>query len=188
MRGETTVTVPDSAADPAAGARLAALLAYPGETLAVDLAAAEETLRAELPEAAEAVAQFSAAVLPLSPEEREELYTRTFDINPLCTLEIGWHLFGEEYHRGALLVRLRRELAQHGVPESAELPDHLVHVLPLLDRMPAGEGREFACACVFPALEKMRHGFAERSDNPYGCVLQAVALLLEFRFGSAGQD
>ncbi len=40
----------------------------------------------------------------------EELYTRTFDLNPVCALEIGWHLFGEDYERGAFLVRMRDQL------------------------------------------------------------------------------
>ena len=30
----------------------------------------------------------------------EETFTRTFDVNPACALEVGWHLFGEEYARG----------------------------------------------------------------------------------------
>ena len=42
---------------------------------------------------------------PGRPEQIQELYTRTFDINPVCTLEIGWHIFGEDYARGALLVK-----------------------------------------------------------------------------------
>ena len=48
----------------------------------------------------------------------QELFTRTFDINPACASR-GGHLFGEEY-RGAL--RPDAELRRLGLEESAELP------------------------------------------------------------------
>ena len=69
----------------------------------------------------------------LGSTELEELYTRTFDINPVCSLEVGWHLFGEDYNRGAFLVRMRGLLREHGIEEGAELPDHLESVLRVLD-------------------------------------------------------
>ncbi len=43
---------------------------------------------------------------------REEVYTRTFDGSDRRALEIGWHLHGENYARGALLVRLRKLLME----------------------------------------------------------------------------
>src|SRR6266568_3182701 len=61
------------------------------------------------------------------PEDpaRQELYVQTFEFNPACTLELGWHLFGENYERGEFLVRMREQLRRHGIAESNELPDHL---------------------------------------------------------------
>ena len=69
------------------------------------------------------------------PAGLEELYTRTFDINPVCSLETGWHLFGEDYNRGAFLVRMRGLLRQHGIEEGAELTDHLESALRVLSVM-----------------------------------------------------
>ena len=165
----------------ATGGALAYALGYPGEYFDEQLKEALERVRCDAPEAAERLAAFQAVVEPMSPEQREELYTRTFDINPTCSLEIGWQLFGEEYHRGALLVRLRGELRRHGIEESTELPDHLTHVLSLLDRMEPDEAQSFADCCVIPALDKMLAAFEEK-DNPYGDVLLAVGLYLKQRF------
>jgi len=39
----------------------------------------------------------------------------TFDINPACALEVGWHLFGEDYMRGQFLVRMREELSKYEI-------------------------------------------------------------------------
>lgn len=168
----------------ATGGALAYALAYPGDCFEERLDEALTLVRRHAPEAAVPLAAFRDAVGPLSPEAREELYTRTFDINPVCSLEIGWQLFGEEYHRGALLVRLRGELRRHGIEESTELPDHLTHVLSLLDRMDGGEAQSFAECCVIPALDKMLVAFEEQ-ENPYGDVLLAVGLFLKQRFVSA---
>lgn len=177
----TPANLPLSAAAEATGNALSYALAYPGDCFEERLDEALAMVRRHAPAAAVPLAAFCAAVLPLTPEEREELYTRTFDINPLCSLEIGWQLFGEEYHRGALLVRLRHELRRHGIEESTELPDHLTHVLSLLDRMADSEAQSFAACCVIPAVDKMLLAF-EDAQNPYGDVLLAVGLFLKQRF------
>ncbi len=169
--------------------RLAELLEYPaGTTLRCRVDRVRRTKvhpTSELQRCDETVARsldrFSQAIQHLTDEDIDELYTRTFDLNPRCALEIGWHLFGEDYHRGALLVRLRRELARHGIAETAELPDHLTHVLMLLDRMAEDEAAEFAGACVVPAVDRMLQGLEGR-DNPYEIILRLAALLLKETF------
>lgn len=165
----------------AVGAALASVLAYPDENFEDRLQEALRVAGCMARELVEPLTAFCTAVKPLAPPAREELYTRTFDINPVCSLEIGWQLFGEDYHRGALLVRLRGELRRHGVEESTELPDHLTHVLSLLDRMHDDEATSFACSCVIPAMDKMLVAF-EGTGNPYGDALLAVGLYLRRRF------
>jgi nitrate reductase molybdenum cofactor assembly chaperone NarJ/NarW len=113
--------------------------------------------------------------LPL--EKVQELYTHTFDLNPVCALEVGWQLHGEDYARGEFLVAMRKQLRLHCIPESRELPDHLSCVLSLRDRMEPEEARNFTEASLLPALNKMLAGFPERS-NPYRNLLLAIAKLL----------
>lgn len=162
---------------------IAELLAYPDDTFCRRLARCRELLGRGDPQAAARMADFDAATRNSALADLEELYARTFDFNPQCALEIGWHLFGTDSNRGALLVRLREELARHGIPESCELPDHLTHVLPLVDRMSPDEAARFARACVIPAVEKMFAGL-EGKRNPYENVLRCLAVMLCAEFGS----
>ena len=101
------------------------------------------------------VKPFTDAIGKMSTAEVQELYTRTFDINPVCTLEVGWHVYGEDYARGEFLVKMRQRLRECGLSESKELPDHLTHVLALLVRLESGEADELAAGYVLPALKKM---------------------------------
>lgn len=163
------------------------LFAYPGAEFPADMDRARAVVEPCGPEAAGELAAFVEAIGDLALDAREELYTRTFDLNPVCALEIGWHLFEKEYHRGAMLVRLRGELRRHGIEESSELPDHLTHVLELLSRMEDAAGRDFAHACVMPAVEAMLDGFAG-GDNPYRRLLACVRSVLESQFGKTVEE
>jgi nitrate reductase assembly molybdenum cofactor insertion protein NarJ len=118
------------------------------------------------------------------PEEAsaQELYVQTFEFNPACTLEIGWHLFGENYERGEFLVRMRDQLRRHGIAESTELPDHLTHLLPLIGRMAYEEAAELAGQFVLPALAKIR---ASLHDNPYSAFIRRIEEKLETDFPNA---
>ena len=113
---------------------------------------------------------------------RQELYVQTFEFNPACTLETGWHLFGENYERGEFLVRMRAELRRHGIAETGELPDHLCHLLPLVGRMEAAEAAQLAREYIQPALAKIRSAL---KDNPYEPVLALLADRLAADFGAA---
>jgi nitrate reductase delta subunit len=115
---------------------------------------------------------FAALMAAVPLEARQELFVQTFDLNPSTTLEIGWHLFGEQYERGAFLVQLRAQLRDAGIPESGELPDHLLHVLPLVARMSAEEAAEFCRTKLVPALEKIAAALPDGS--PFGRLIRAT--------------
>lgn len=158
---------------------LAALFTYPQGNYAGML----ENAVAASGSAAPALAEFAREAACMPQSELQELYTSTFDLHPLCALDLGWHLFGEDYARGLLLARMRRELQAHGIAESRELPDHLSHALLLLARMRAAEADEFACAIVAPALERMLKCIP--ADNLFGCLLRATRELLTLHFPAA---
>jgi len=123
------------------------------------------------------IQEFATATQDLTTAELEELYTRTFDINPISSLEVGWHLHGETYERGAFLVSMRSLLYRLHIEESTELPDHLSHVLQALGRMDPLEGSSFISTNVLKALDKMIEGFSEDS-SPYENVLTSLKELL----------
>ena len=157
---------------------IAAVLNYPG----TDYSAALEALHHGMPEECRAqLAGCAAALGALSLMEQQELFTRTFDLNPVCSPELGWHLFGENYERGLLLVRLREELRAKGIPESGELPDHLTCALRLLARMEHGCAADFASAILLPALAKMVKAIGGKC-NPFEHLLRSVSVLISTDF------
>ena len=162
---------------------VAGVLTYPQADYAQRVQACVAAATANVRERLE---PFAAQISRLTVEEAEELFTRTLDLDPVCSLEMGWHLFGENYDRGLLMVRMRSELRRHGIEERGELPDHLSHALPLLERMAREDAEAFAVAIVVPALEKMLTAFAGK-QNPYECVLLAVMTHLENEFPGVRQ-
>jgi len=169
----------------AAGAcdRLASLLAYPRPGYRERAEECARELAGEHPGTEGFLRPFMEMVRETTPTGLEELYTATFDINPVCCLEVGWQLFGEEYERGAFLVRMRHLLAECGVPESTELPDHLEHVLAAMERLPLERARELAGSAVLPALGKMLKGL-EGKANPFENVLKAVEAVVRERYAA----
>lgn len=114
----------------------------------------------------------------------EELFVRTFELNPVCALEVGWQVYGEQYARGAFLVRMRELVRETGATwESVELPDHLSNVLRVLGRVEDATARKLAGSFTLPALERMSGHFDEESGNPYRGLLAATAALLRHVFG-----
>jgi nitrate reductase delta subunit len=166
---------------------LAGLLVYPNEDYSERIAACRHALAERHPEATQLLDAFAEHVQPLSAEDMEEKYTHTFDLNPVCSLEVGWHLYGENYSRGEFLVKMRQELRRAALPESTELPDHLTHVLGAVARMPPREADRFTVTYVLPALEKMLKGLAGK-QSPYENVLEAIRQVLTSPYGAVLEE
>jgi nitrate reductase delta subunit len=161
--------------------QLAALFAYPAGDYLLRVRECAGRMLSESPEAAAVFGDFETAIAGAGIDDLQELFTRTFDLNPVCSLEIGWHLFGEEYQRGEFLVKMRQELRARGIGESSELPDHLTHALALLARMDPDEAAQFAGQFILPALHKMRQSWSS-NHNAYWSLLDSLFVLLKGRF------
>ncbi len=155
---------------------LAAVLSYPGKRYRSHVDGCAALLAEINPEAAREMEAFRRETEGMQREELEELYTRTFDLDPAASLDLGWHLYGEAYERGRFLVMLRGLLREHGVVENGELPDHISHVLPLLGRTGPQIASKLAREAVVPALAVMCKAL-EGSENPYRHVLAATRAL-----------
>ena len=113
------------------------------------------------------------------PVSAQEEYVEAFDFDPGCTLDVGWHLFGETPERGAFLSILREDLARAGVREGEDLPDHL----PTLLRLIACEDEESAAALatiLAPAVARLHEHLAARG-SAFAGTIDAVARALDAR-------
>src|SRR5450759_3107097 len=86
---------------------LADLLDYPVADWQSRCDEGKELLTAESESFVSQFSLFATETEKLSLSELQELYTRTFDLSPVCALDIGYHLFGENYKRGVFLANLR---------------------------------------------------------------------------------
>lgn len=99
-------------------------------------------------------------VIPTSENSLQELYTRTFEIQSLTTLGIGYILFGDDYKRGDLLANLNREHGLVGTDCHGELADHLPNVLRLIPLLKDEDLREELVAeLLLPAVAMMIREF-----------------------------
>jgi len=156
------------------------LVTYPETNYLADLDALVAEAAGRDLEAARELAAFATRMNGLPVDELQELFTRTFDLNPVCALEVGWHLFGEEYERGAFLVRMRQALREHDVPEGCELPDHLASLLRLLPRLDPDEADLLVVHALTPAVDKML-GPLEQGESPFLPLMKAIRRLLAAR-------
>ena len=169
---------------PAVFDAFAMLLSYPTDGFKGRFDSALDVLEAEAPGLAGCLGPMGQLLGRENPVLVEELYTQTFDMNPTCALETGYHLYGEDYDRGAFLVYVRALMRASGVEETGELPDHISHVLPLLGRVDDETGGTLARTQVLPAIAKILDGFSD-VENPYRVILQGAADLLVQHFGPA---
>ncbi len=166
---------------------LGSLLAYPDNLFFRRLSCCQTILREQIPEAGDWIDEFVRSVREKGYAELQEIYTHTFDLNPVCSLEIGWQLYGENYSRGEFLVDMRQSLRRLGVEESTELPDHLTHALAAFGRMSAMEADRFAAKMLLPALEKMSAGLNGK-NCPYQHLFEAIRAVVLSPLGVALEE
>lgn len=153
---------------------LAGLLEYPSErwpSLRVD---AEAHFSNRATAATENVLAFCRMASEIPLYLLQERYTMTFDLNPVCALEIGHYLFGEDYKRGLFLANLRETEAPYELGQAHQLPDFLPVLLRLL---PALDDRELKSSlileCMLPAAGQMVR-VLENTEIPYKFLLNAA--------------
>lgn len=123
-------------------------------------------------EAAASLKPFAEFTRASSIIEIQELFLRSFDVQAITTLDIGFVLFGEDYKRGKLLAHLNEEHKKAKNSCHTELADHLPNLLRLLCKINDEELRsEIAALLLLPAVEKMISEFSiekiEKKDVVY---------------------
>ena len=154
------------------------LLSYPNPLIQQQAEDCRAQLQQSHPEAVPAFESFLRGVNQVELERLKELYTTTFDMQPVCYPYIGYQLFGESYKRGALMAQLNEAYHALGFFTEQELPDHLPAILHFLGMDSANRAGEFCQALLnsglIPALQKMLQPFGGESENPYFWLLSAL--------------
>lgn len=152
---------------------LGALLCYPAAGFSERVQECIAHLTTSNSTALPYIRNFAECVKDKSVVDLEELFTRTFDINPDCVLEVGWQLYQENYERGLFIVKMRQLMREFDLPESTELPDHLTHVLQVIGRINDDQVGDFIGEYALPAIEKMMKGLKD-TENPFKNVLASI--------------
>ncbi|MCB0365776.1 MAG: hypothetical protein H6624_03890 [Bdellovibrionaceae bacterium] len=184
---------------------IADLFDFPAEDFPQKVRAVGEYLNHRYPEASVLVERFLGYLPVEDVHAMQELYTRTFDVQAITTLDLGYVLFGDDYKRGEMLSHLNKEHAKYGNPCRNELSDHLPNVLRLLPMLEDEDLRnEMASVVIYPALVRMISEFnperiekkkksyqkhyktlidvSENGETAYVLTLQALDVLLQRDF------
>ncbi|MGH9739037.1 MAG: nitrate reductase molybdenum cofactor assembly chaperone [Candidatus Acidiferrales bacterium] len=161
----------------------AEVLDYPGPELSRRVSELACELAIELPQAEGLIKTFQGSHESMGTAKLQEIYTRTFDMQPDCTPNLGYHLFGEDQRRGVFLAKLNELYQQAKVDTGNELPDHVCFLLRYLATgLGTEETTDIITDCLLPAVSKIAHR-VDAPSNPYRGVLDALLLWLEKESG-----
>ena len=157
----------------------AATLDYPTKTLATATQDCAAALADSFPGMAAPMRHFADFVSSQSVEALEELYTQTFDVTPVTSLYLGYHLFGETPHRSVFLCTLMDAYQAHHFSSGTELADHLGVLLRFLS---VSRDKEFTGPlleeCLLPTVTKIEAEL-KKTDSAYAPLMSSLKALME---------
>ena len=146
--------------------KLAQLFQYPKTDYKEKVMETEIVLAEFYPKTLSTFKQFSDFVFNSSHDEITEVFTRTFDVQAITTLDVGYVLFGDDYKRGELLVNLNREHREAANECTDELADNLANLLSLVPKMQNHDIRdELVEIIIMPGLVKIINEFDNKNIN-----------------------
>ena len=143
--------------------KIANLFVFPQKEDYVDkVKDVQQYLNKILPEVGKMLQPFTDVISTVSRYELEDLYLRTFEVQSITTLDIGYVVFGDDYKRGELLVNLNKEHQKYNIDCSGELADNLSNVLKLINVLEDSILlNDLINKLVAPALTRMIQGFGD---------------------------
>ena len=135
---------------------LAELFEYPDADFSANVSSIRDLLDSSYPKAVKQIDQFIKHLPVHDLLLMQELFTRSFDVQAIATLDLGYVLFGDDYKRGEMLANLNREHNQAGNDCGTELADYLPNILRLMPLLDEEElVNDLAYAVVAPSLLEM---------------------------------
>lgn len=118
----------------------------------------------------------------MSIGQQQEYYLKTFDVQAICCLDIGYLLFGEDYKRAQILVNLQKEHQCAGIDCRGELADHLPNILELLAKTKDIDFAEELGFIILGQAVKFMLIKMKDSESYYKFILEALLAYLETDF------
>ncbi len=166
--------------------QFATLLSYPGANLLQTTADCVTLLRQNQPAAAQQLQGFADFLADNNRSRIEEVFTSTFDLQPVCHPYVGYQLCGESQQRTMFLMKLQELYRQHDYNPGSELPDHLSEMLGFVGITDDQSCRqELINDGLLPALGKIIQAI-ESNDHPYKGLLKALQSFLSERSAEKG--
>jgi len=133
--------------------------------------------------AARSLRSFRDAIGSLSLFELQELYTRTFDLNPMCSPALSVHLFGvESFKRSHLMVGLLDMYRTADFPTTGESADHMSTVVRFLPFAENDARQEVAQFILLPGMAKIAE-FLDSKSNPFSYLMKAAISIVAVETG-----
>ena len=159
-------------------AAIGTLFEYPSGAFQERYEEANDAAGAFSADATGALDEFWRELTGLSTEHAQELYSRSFDLSPVCVPYASVHLFGaESFKRAELMTGLIATYERVGFDRGTELPDHIALLLQCAPRFEADEWDDLAGLVLSPALEKMVDALT-KAGSPWRHVARAARELL----------
>jgi len=134
---------------------LSKIFEYPKDDYKEHIKSVAESIKEKYPIASKELMELYSK-LPDNIYRLQELYTKSFEVQAITSLEIGYVLYGDDYTRGEILANLSAEHKKVGNICKEELPDHLSNILKLIARMEDKETlNDLVRFMVAPAVENM---------------------------------
>lgn len=115
-----------------------------------------------LPHIGNMLQPFTDVISNVTKHELEDIYLKSFEVQSITTLDIGYVIFGDDYKRGELLVNLNKEYQTYSINCGDELADNLANILKLLNVLEDSNlVDDLVNMIIAPALIKMIEGFGE---------------------------
>lgn len=137
------------------------------------------------PETRAPIEAFQNATGGKSVHELQEIYVNAFDLRPDCTLNLGYHLFGDDGRRGLFLAELKERMEAAGIDLRSELPDHLSLVLQYIGHVEE-ERQPLIEDCMLPAITHIAE-ILDATENPYRHATRALLRFLELERVALGE-
>jgi len=166
----------------------AQLFEYPGENTYQDNKGLLSIVQEMQPQQFDKIQAVLKTINESSISKQQEYYMKTFDVQAVCYLDIGYLMFGEDYKRAQLLVNLQQEYKRAGIDCGTELGDHLPNILRLIASTRDHEfTEELGFIIIIPAVRFMLTKFKNKT-NYYKDVLETLLVFLQNDFKGEGLD